>query len=303
MTISASICIVSHNRKVALQHTLSKIFERIDAGTEVIVGLDGCTDGSNLLKSEYPNVIWLEMPSLVGASVARRAVYELAKGDYIFGFDDDSHPVTEDFINKTIQLFVNESKLGIVAFRIFNGLDLPVETHLDKEIGNSYTCSEFAGCGFAIIRKAYEATGGFPKWMNIYGEEAYVSLRAYDKGYRIIYEPSILVHHRIDKISRLSDGYRKSRFGFQLRNNMVFFMKLYPFPWNFKSSIKCFLHNLFKYGFISISWQLLFWRSLFAALKTSYIVSERKIPAKVIREWLSLPLPVFDWNPSKAANG
>jgi len=174
---------------------------------------------------------------------------------------------------------------------------------LDEGVGKSYACSEFAGCGFAISRKAYEASGGFPKWMNMYGEEAYVSLRAYEKGYRIIYEPSILVHHRIDKIARLNDGFRKFRFRFQLQNNLVFFMKLYPFPWNFKSSTKCFLHNLFKYGFISISWQILFWRSLFAAFKTSFSVSERKISAKVIREWISLPLPVFDWNPFKASNG
>jgi GT2 family glycosyltransferase len=244
----------------------------------------------------------LEYPSQIGASAARRAVYEMAKGDIIFGFDDDSHPVTYDFVNKTTQIFHTDTKLGILAFRIYNGMDLPSLEQLDDGIGNSYACSEFAGCGFAITRKAYDASGGFPKWMNIYGEEAY-SLRAYENGYRIIYEPSILVHHRIDKIARLSDGYRKFRFGFQLRNNLVFFMKLYPFPWNLKSSIKCFLHNLFKYGFISISWNMLFWKSVFAALKTSFSISERKIPSKVIRRWMSLPLPVFDWNPFKASNG
>jgi hypothetical protein len=47
----------------------------------------------------------------------------------------------------------------------------------------------------------------------------------------------------------------------------------------------------------------MFWKSLFAALMTSFNVSESKIPAIVIREWMSLPLPVFDWNPFKATNG
>jgi GT2 family glycosyltransferase len=303
MSVNASICIVSHNRKADLHFTLMMILERIDVDTEVIVGLDGCTDGSSSLKSEYPDVLWLEYPNRIGASAARRAVYELAKGEFIFGFDDDSHPVTADFVNKTIQLFHNDSRLGIVAFRIYNGMELPSPKHMSVDVGNSYACSEFAGCGFAISRKAYESSGGFPKWMNIYGEEAYVSLRAYEKGYRIIYDPSILVHHRIDKIARMSDGYRRFRFGCQLRNNLVFSMKLYPYPWNFKSSIKCFFHNLFKYGFISISWQMMFWKSLFAALMTSFNVSESKIPAIVIREWMSLPLPVFDWNPFKATNG
>lgn len=303
MSVNASICIVSHNRKADLHFTLMMILERIDVDTEVIVGLDGCTDGSSSLKSEYPDVLWLEYPNRIGASAARRAVYELAKGEFIFGFDDDSHPVTADFVNKTIQLFHNDSRLGIVAFRIYNGMELPSPKHMSVDVGNSYTCSEFAGCGFAISRKAYESSGGFPKWMNIYGEEAYVSLRAYEKGYRIIYEPSILVHHRIDKIARMSDGYRKFRFGSQFRNNLVFYMKLYPFPMNFKSSIKCFLHNLFKYGFISISWHKLFWKSLLAAIKTSLRFSERKIPIKVIRGWVSLPLPVFDWNPMKSSHG
>jgi GT2 family glycosyltransferase len=302
VSIHSSICIVSYNRKAELKLTLEKILERIDTDTEVIVGLDGCSDGSIDLKSDFPNVIWMEFPNHVGASTARRAIYEKAKGDYIFGFDDDSHPVTEDFIEKAIQTFRENNSLGIVAFRIFNGIQLPESQLMDMGIGSSYACSEFAGCGYAITRKAYEATGGFPDWMNIYGEEAYVSLRAFECGYRLIYEPSILVHHRVDRQARKSEGYQKFRFGLQLRNNLVLFLNLYPFPMNIRSCIKCVLHNMYKYGFKSISWHMLFLRSLRNSFSTTLKITENKIPAAVLNEWMKLPLPVFDWCPNKSSH-
>jgi len=302
VSISSSICIVSHNRKKELQYTLDRILDRIDADTEIIVGLDGCTDDSNDLQSEYANVIWLEFPSHIGASAARRKVYENAKGDYIFGFDDDSHPVTIDFVQQTIQIFHSKPMLGVIAFRIFNGIQLPETHQLGISIGKSYACSEFAGCGYAITRKAYQASGGFPQWINIYGEEAYVSIRAFEKGYWLSYEPSILVHHRINKDARKSDGYQKFRFGLQLRNNLVFFMKLYPFPLNIRSVCKCALHNLFKYGIKSPSWHIIFWKSFFAAFVSSVGVYERIIPTSVLKEWKKLPLPVFDWIPPQTSH-
>ncbi len=302
MSINASICIVTHNRKAELKLTLDKVLELIDTNTEVIVGLDGCTDGTNSLKSEFPNVIWIEFPKNIGASSARRLVYEKAKGDYIFGFDDDSHPVTGDFVKKTIQIFNNNPHLGILAFRIYNGLHLPEAQILDKGIGNSYACSEFAGCGYAITRKAYLVSGGFPKWMHIYGEESYVSLKAFEKGYHCSYEPSILVHHRINKEARSSDGYQKFRFGLQLKNNLVLFLKLYPFPLNIRSLIKCTFHNFFKYGFNSFAWHIVFWETLFSALKDSLHISESKVAYAVLSDWMKLPLPVFDWNPQKISN-
>ncbi|MFM8917800.1 MAG: glycosyltransferase family 2 protein, partial [Bacteroidota bacterium] len=112
MSIKYSICIVTHNRKAELQFTIKHLLERIDAYTEIIVGLDGCTDGTNELRSDFPDVIWIEFPTQIGASAARRTIYEKAKGDIIFGFDDDSHAVTIDFLSKTEQVFRNDPQIG-----------------------------------------------------------------------------------------------------------------------------------------------------------------------------------------------
>ncbi|MFM7903085.1 MAG: glycosyltransferase family 2 protein, partial [Bacteroidota bacterium] len=190
------------------------------------------------------------------------------------------------FLSKTEQVFRNDPQIGIVAYRIFNGIQLPKTELLESNVGHAYSCSEFAGCGYAISRKAYEASGGFPKWMNIYGEEAYISLRVFEKGYRLTYEPSILVHHRIDKDARKTEGYRKFRFGMQLRNNLLLFMKLYPYPYNIRSFIKCVFHNLFKYGSTSFSWHLLFWKSIFEALKSSSGDSEIKLSKNTLAFWM-----------------
>src|SRR5690606_11883569 len=114
----------------------------------------------------------------LGASKARSILYKKAKGLIFFGFDDDAHPLQQDFIDLSENIFTENSNVGIIAFKEIKGIfesnkDIPETFQKQKE---DYLVKDFLGCGFAIRKEVYEKTRGFPVWIDIYGEDVCVAM-------------------------------------------------------------------------------------------------------------------------------
>ncbi|MDC0408573.1 glycosyltransferase, partial [Flavobacteriaceae bacterium] len=174
-----SIIIVSHNRKEELKQTLDLInLIRDKSRCEIIVHLDGCSDSSHDLVSQYLDVNWTFSAEKIGASPSRNIAFNLAQGEIIIGLDDDSHPIDSDFFDTINDIFLNNEKVGILAMK-----EIRIPGWQGDELGQAnseleeYLTNEFIGCGFAIRREVYSQITGFPKWMSIYGEEACVSIQ------------------------------------------------------------------------------------------------------------------------------
>lgn len=245
-----SICIVSKNRKSALQKTLSILAGSIDNhGHEILVFLDGCQDGSNALLKEFPDFQWFESSRSIGASPARRVLFAAAKGTIIIGFDDDAHPLQTDFIERTKQLFVENPKVAVLAFEEIKGVFPDDQAALEHHIPEQeYLCGSFVGCGFAIQRKVYDQTAGFPEWMDIYGEEGCVSIQIINLGYDILYTSKISVNHRVDRQQRKIGGSNVFRFERQLCHLALYFLVFYPTHLLPRKWAKLFWHNFKKYA-------------------------------------------------------
>lgn len=247
--MKVSILIVSKNRKDELFFTLNKIKELIDVSVhEVLVLLDGCYDGSDELILKFNWVNWTILKDSIGASAARNKLYNKAQGAILIGLDDDAHPLGADFIEHTLYLFKTNLNLGIIAFQEIKGIYSSDSEALSQSesIDNEYLTNEFIGCGFAIRKKAYDNTNGFPVWIDIYGEEPCVSLEIMANGLDILYSSKIRVNHRVDKEVRKSIGQNYFRFGKQLKNSTFFFLVYYPSP--FLYIIKLYWHNFRKYA-------------------------------------------------------
>ncbi|MGA9591322.1 MAG: glycosyltransferase, partial [Salegentibacter sp.] len=203
--MEASILIVSKNRRAELSRTLGILKKYIDEEVhEIRVFLDGCTDGSESLQELFPEVHWMSSKKSLGASKARSILYKTAKGKLMFGFDDDSHPLQPDFINISKQIFKAHSSLGILSFKEIKGIfetdeKIP-KARLQEE--PDFLVNDFLGCGFAVRKKVYDETRGFPAWIDIYGEEVCLALEVLDEGYDIIFTHKIQVNHRVDKDHR-----------------------------------------------------------------------------------------------------
>lgn len=244
-----SIVIVSKNRKSELDKTISILEGLIDfSATEILVFLDGCTDDSYLLKEKYSTVNWYLSPKSIGASAARKQLYLHAQGEILIGFDDDAHPLNSNFIALTKALFYQHKNCAVIAFEEIRGIyssDSEALKNSNKEQDDYFT-TEFVGCGFAMRKEYYQNTNGFPEWVDIYGEEACVSIELLDKGYAILKTHKIKVNHRVDNQKRISQGKNYFRFGKQLKNETFFYLVYYPNP--LKKILKLYWHNFKKYA-------------------------------------------------------
>jgi len=263
----ASILIVSKNRKQDLFNTLLILESLINKSeVEVLVFLDGCTDGSEDLQIKIPWVRWYISSISLGASAARHQIYPLATSEILIGLDDDAHPLNANFIEQIEMLFTNNPNVGILAFEEIKGVfisDVEALKQSQREI-KEFLCSEFIGCGFAIKKSVYNKTNGFPVWIDIYGEESCVSIEVLAKGYDILYSNKIKVNHRVDREKRKLDKQNYFRFGKQLKNSTYYFLVYYPFP--LINILKLYWHNFKKYALNDFEYCKIYFKTIFVVL-------------------------------------
>ncbi|MFV8226689.1 glycosyltransferase family 2 protein [Christiangramia aquimixticola] len=262
----ASILIVSKNRKEELSRTLTILDRYIDYEKhEIRVFLDGCKDGSAQLINEFEHIHWLFSDESIGASRARNVLYKTAVGELLFGFDDDAHPLQSNFIEIASDLFKENPSAGILAFKEIKGIfnsDFQIPETLKNQKAD-FLVNDFIGCGFAVRKKVYDETRGFPAWIDIYGEEVCLAIEVLDKEYDIIYTHKIQVNHRVDNEMRKQTGANYFRFGKQLKNTAYFYMVYYPFPLLLKKIARLYFLNLKKYAFQGRKYFYQFWKAFF----------------------------------------
>lgn len=265
--MQTSIVIVSKDRKQELERTLAILAGIVNFTTaEILVFLDGCSDGSEDLIPKFKNVRWYQSPKSIGASSARKELYTHAKGEILIGFDDDAHPLHHDFVEKAKELFDNNPTTAIIAFEEVRGIYASDKEALEysKQGDVQHFCGEFIGCGFAIRKDCYDATNGFPEWIDIYGEEACVAIQVLNNGCEILYTNAIKVNHRVNKTDRIQKGKNYFKFGKQLKNETFFYCVYYPNP--MKKIARLYWHNLKTYAVKDLKYFQIYISTIFRVL-------------------------------------
>lgn len=242
-----SFLIVTKNRPEDLALTLNKLKGLIDLSIhEVLVFIDGCSKTEAII-TDYEWVNWTTSKQSISASPARNTLYKKAKGEIFIGLDDDAHPLSPNFISEVQAAFDLNKSIGIIAFQEVRGLFISDEDAIrhSKQLAPYFT-SDFVGCGFSIKKEVYDATNGFPVWIDIYGEEPALALEVLDLGYKILYQPNIKVNHRIDVEKRKLQGRNYFRFERQLKNTIRYYLVYHPKP--IKKVVKVLWHNFKKYA-------------------------------------------------------
>ena len=291
-----SILIISKNRKEELAFTLRRLKRIVDISiNEVLVLLDGCTDGSEQLVNQFDWINWTVLHESIGASRARNFLYKKASGSIFIGFDDDAHPLQDDFITIVESIFEENKNLGVIAFQEIKGVFKNDEEALSQKPNQKieYLCNEFVGCGFAITKSVYLATNGFPLWIDIYGEESCVSVEVLANEKDILYTSRVSVNHRVNRQARLDNGMNYYRFENQLKNTAFYFIVYHRNP--SLKIIKLLWHNFKKYALKDIT----FFKSYFKVIRIVIVqipkvLKYRKPIAKsVIKKKQKLASPVF----------
>lgn len=241
-----SFLIVTKNRPEELQFMLKQLQNIFDAENhEVLVFIDGCME-TEQLQSQFPWVKWYVSNKSISASPARNFLYSKAIGEIFIGFDDDAHLISENPIDTIKNYFDANPNLGILAFLELKGLYENPQKKLLSIEKEEFLTTEFIGCGFAVSKKVYDQTNGFPTWIDIYGEETCLSIEVMNLNYDILFTNQVAVNHRIDVEKRNRQGKNYFRFQKQLQNSFRIFMVYYRYP--IKKIMKLLFHNFRKYA-------------------------------------------------------
>lgn len=177
----------------------------------------------NKWKEKYQFIKVIEVPDSKSPGHARNAALKVAKGDYILFTDGDCAP-HQDWIDKMIEPFLKDEKIGLVGGEIYtlrtdanndteayceqigfltigdrcgmkNGGYYPeIKKDLPSEVNGSQTCPFFATANLAASRKAVESIGK-EFWHEITGEDVDFNLRILKNGFKLYFQPSAVVDH------------------------------------------------------------------------------------------------------------
>jgi glycosyltransferase involved in cell wall biosynthesis len=222
-----SILITTKNRHEDLRFTLEKInylIERIDV--ECIICDDGSTDGTfEYLKSNYPKIQLIQNQKSKGLIYSRNVLLSKTTAKYAISLDDDANFLSQNPLEEIENHFNNNPSCGLIAFRIFWGLQLPLITNSEEK---SHRVKGFVGCGHAWRLDSWKKIPNYPDWFIFYGEEDFASYQLFKEKLEVHYLPTILTHHRVSILDRKKNSDYQLRQRRSLRSGWYLFFLFHP---------------------------------------------------------------------------
>lgn len=218
--IKYSIIICSYNRFELLIETIDSVLsvlgQRTDA--EILIIDNNSPDATSSLKEKFSssNIVKYFLETKQGLSHARNRGIEEAKGDILLYLDDDVELISNYFE-------IADSILQDESISIFGGKVLPFKTDVPKwlpekyyylvsifDLGNEMkNVDTLMGANYAMKKRLATEVGFYNPELGrngdnlMGGEENDYLNRAKTLGYKIIYNPDLVVFHKInDKLNK-----------------------------------------------------------------------------------------------------
>jgi GT2 family glycosyltransferase len=226
-----SVITLNWNRREDLDRTLQLILQQTYQPLEIIVVDNGSTDGSvEHVGKEFPDIRLIPLHENTGVEGYNKGIRN-AKGEYILLIDNDMDLLQQDTLEKALEYFAGNPKLGAVALqvRLEDRTELSPnnpkfwEAHGDAEHG--YPCSTFDGGGVALRSTVLQQVGLYTPEFFVYHSEVDLSTRIWDAGFEIRYFPAVAVSHRHSPVSRNP----KAHTFYATRNYLWYVWIYYPF--------------------------------------------------------------------------
>lgn len=222
-----SILITTKNRKADLAFTLEKIKYLLNRNDVVcIICDDGSTDDTVVfLQTHYPEIQLIKNDKSKGLIFSRNRLLNLTTAEFAISLDDDAHFVTENPLESIKNHFEQHANCGLVALRIFWGLEEPVSKVSNEK---SHQVQGFVGCAHIWRMKAWRDISDYPEWFVFYGEENFASYQLFKKNWEVHYLSGVLVNHRVDVKARRNNDDYAIRLRRSLCSGWYLFFLFYP---------------------------------------------------------------------------
>ncbi len=191
-----SIIILTYNRIEILKKIIRLLLLQSYKNIEIIIIDNNSSDNTpEILRKLYPKIKIISLKSNIGVSALNFGL-EAATGEYILQLDDDSYPENLA-IEKGINHFLLNNRLGIVAFKIIN-----LRYNFCETENFEFHPKLFNGCGVMFRKIIFNKTGYYNSRIFIYFNEIELSAKCYNAGFDIIYLSSVIVYHLQTIIAR-----------------------------------------------------------------------------------------------------
>lgn len=167
-----------------------------------------------------------------GVAGGRNIGMKLGKAPWVVCLDNDAEFESRGALAHVARSFAGDSSLGAIGFRIrnyFTGHDDPscwvYPRPLKTESDRRFPAARYCGAGHALRREALERTSLYDENLFFYWEELDLSYQMIDAGYSIVYDPEVVVLHKVSPEARTN--WSKDRFYYLVRNALYLDFKYY----------------------------------------------------------------------------
>ena len=186
-----TVGIVTRDRLSGLKDAIRSVYDQEFSDLEIVVVDNASRDGtSEVIGRVYPDVRLFRLEENRGCPGGRNHLYRHARGEIIVNLDDDGQ-LGPGVLPRLVETFADDPAIGVVAMRLVDpDSDLPATLP-----SRWWEVGIFWG-GLSAFRGAMlEEIGLYPEDFFFFKEEEYLSLKALDRGWRIVYHPGVIIRH------------------------------------------------------------------------------------------------------------
>lgn len=198
--VRASVIIPAYNAEKTLQSCLDALMQQTHIPDEIIVVDDGSVDGTKTIADAYSLVTVISQKNK-GPAKARNAGAAAAKSDIIIFLDSDCVP-EKNWLEEMLNPFADEKVAGVQgAYKTrqpslvarFDQADIEYRYERMKRAKKLDWIGSYSA---AYRRKIFLAEKGFDEtFPKASGEDAELSYRMSEKGYKLVFAPRAIVFH------------------------------------------------------------------------------------------------------------
>ncbi|GGU12839.1 glycosyltransferase family 2 protein [Streptomyces lateritius] len=200
------------SRPAELRALLDAVAEQEEQAVRVVV----VGNGTGSLPELPEGVTGVELPENRGVSGGRNVAIETLRAfgdvDVLVDLDDDGLLIDTDVFQRLADLYEADPTLGIVSFRIADESGETQRRHVprlrSKDPMRRGEVTTFLGGGHGLSMRMLEEIGGWPEAFFFTHEETDLAWRALDAGWRVLYEPELLLQHPKTSPARHAVYYR-----------------------------------------------------------------------------------------------
>lgn len=189
-----SIITVTHNRPKSLAACLALTRKVVPDDVNIIV-FDDASDRKETIHEiigQFSNTTYLRSEIRIGPAGGRNRCLTEATTPFCLSLDDDCYLHVIPSLTRWEDNIAKDHDIAVVGFRCFDTIP---PGRYSPSFTDERPISSFHGGASLLRRDSVLKCGGYLDWLVFGGEDTELAMRLLRLGYRVWYDPSVLVHH------------------------------------------------------------------------------------------------------------